>query len=85
MGFLSRSSVYSTLILASFLGIAALGQTVVVLLGGIDLSVPALITGANLVSAMLSGRHWPFALVIAFTESNEDGRSAVPQPQTASP
>ena len=65
-GFLGRSSLYSTLILASFLGIAALGQTIVVLLGGIDLSVPALVTGANLVSAMLSGRHWPFAAVVAF-------------------
>jgi ribose transport system permease protein len=65
-GFLVRSSIYSTLVLASFLGIAALGQTIVVLIGGIDLSVPAVITGANLVTAMLSGRHWPFALVMAF-------------------
>ncbi len=40
-GFLGRSSLFSMmLILASFLGIAALGQTIVVLLGGIDLSCP---------------------------------------------
>lgn len=65
-GFLGRSSIYATLVLASFLGIAAAGQTLVVLIGGIDLSVPAVITGANLVTAMLSGRHWPFELVLAF-------------------
>jgi ribose transport system permease protein len=65
-GFLSRISIYSTLVLASFLGLAAVGQTIVVLIGGIDLSVPAVITGANLITAMLSGRHWPFVLVVAF-------------------
>ena len=49
--------------LASFLGIAAAGQTLVILIGGIDLSVPALISGANLVSTLLSGKGWPFGLV----------------------
>lgn len=65
-GFLARSSIYATLVLASFLGIAAVGQTIVILIGGIDLSVPALISGANLVSTLLSGKHWPFGLVVAF-------------------
>jgi ribose transport system permease protein len=65
-GFLSRGSIYATLVLASFLGVAAVGQTIVILIGGIDLSVPALISGANLVSTLLSGKHWPFGLVIAF-------------------
>ena len=36
-----------------------------ILIGGIDLSVPAMISGANLVSTWLSGKHWPFGLVIA--------------------
>lgn len=65
-GFFSKSSLYTTLILASFLGIAAAGETLVILIGGIDLSVPALISGANLVSTLLAGQHWPFGLVILF-------------------
>jgi ribose transport system permease protein len=63
-GFLTQSSIYATLVLASFLGIAAAGQTLVILIGGIDLSVPALISGANLIVTWLSGKHWPFGLVI---------------------
>ena len=38
-GFAQRPSIYALLVLASLLGIAALGQTLVVLLGGFDLSV----------------------------------------------
>jgi ribose transport system permease protein len=38
--FTSSSSLSQTLIFASFLGVAALGQTAVVLAGGMDLSVP---------------------------------------------
>jgi ribose transport system permease protein len=63
-GFLTQSSIYATLVLASFLGIAAVGQTLVILIGGIDLSVPALISGANLISTWLSGKHWAFGVVI---------------------
>ncbi len=63
-GFFSKSSLYTTLILAAFLGIAAVGQTLVILIGGIDLSVPALISGANLISTWLAGKHWPFGLVL---------------------
>jgi ribose transport system permease protein len=65
-GFLTQTSIYSTLVLASFLGIAAAGQTLVILIGGIDLSVPALISGANLVSTLLSGQGWPFGLDLLF-------------------
>jgi ribose transport system permease protein len=65
-GFLTRSSIYATLVLASFLGIAAVGQTLVILIGGIDLSVPALISGANLVCTLLPSKHWSFGLVIVF-------------------
>jgi ribose transport system permease protein len=65
-GFLNRTSLYSALVLAAFLGIAAAGQTIVILIGGIDLSVPALISAANLVSPMLGARGWGFGLVIAF-------------------
>ncbi|HUC24221.1 MAG TPA: ABC transporter permease [Streptosporangiaceae bacterium] len=65
-GFFSKSSLYTTLILASFLGIAAAGETLVILIGGIDLSVPSVISGANLVVTLLAGKHWPFALAVLF-------------------
>lgn len=65
-GFFSKSSLYTTLILASFLGIAAAGETLVILIGGIDLSVPSLISGANLVVTLLAGKHWSFGLAMLF-------------------
>src|ERR1700729_609248 len=61
-GFVSKSSLDSVLVLAAFLGIAAAGQTVVILIGGIDLSVPSLIGAANLVTPALCARHWPAGL-----------------------
>jgi ribose transport system permease protein len=68
-GFVTRTSIYSALVLAAFLGIAATGQTIVILIGGIDLSVPALISAANLVSPMLSAKGWGFGFVILFVVS----------------
>ena len=60
-GYSSRSSVFSMLVLASFLGLAAAGQTLVILLGGIDLSVPFVIGAANVLTAELTGGSgWPF-------------------------
>lgn len=47
--FATKSSIISMLVAASFLGLAGAGQTLVVLVGGIDFSVPAFITGALLV------------------------------------
>jgi ribose transport system permease protein len=65
-GFFSKSSLVTTLILASFLGIAAAGETLVILIGGIDLSVPSVISGANLVVTLLAGKHVSFALAVLF-------------------
>lgn len=65
-GFLTPTSVFATLVIASFLGLASTGQTIVILIGAIDLSVPAMISAGNLVSTLLSGKHWPFGLTIAF-------------------
>jgi ribose transport system permease protein len=65
-GFFSKSSLVTTLILASFLGIAAAGETLVILIGGIDLSVPSVISGANLVVTLLAGKHWSFPLAVLF-------------------
>ncbi|MDQ1486310.1 MAG: ribose transport system permease protein [Actinomycetota bacterium] len=56
-GFGSTSSIRSMLVLASFLGIAAVGQTFVILVGGIDLSVPAVIGAGNVVAAVMSMNH----------------------------
>ncbi|WP_249018868.1 ABC transporter permease [Conexibacter sp. S30A1] len=63
-GFVNKDSIYTTLLLASFLGLAAAGETLVILIGAIDLSVPAMISGANLMSTDLAGKGWPFGLVI---------------------
>ena len=62
--FAQHSSINSMLVLASFLGIAAAGQTLVILIGGIDLSVPAVITAANLLTTLLGGKHWSFGAIV---------------------
>lgn len=46
-GFASGSNIKSMLLFASFLGIASIGQTLVALLGGLDLSIPFIIGAAN--------------------------------------
>lgn len=52
-GFLSFHHLGNVLRQASFLGIVAIGQTFVILSGGIDLSVASIITLANVVSAQI--------------------------------
>ena len=52
------------LLQASFLGIAAAGQTFVILLGGLDFSIAAYLVAGNLLVTHLTGLdHWNFALV----------------------
>lgn len=67
-GFASPFSFRAMLILASLLAIAALGQTLVMILGGIDLSIPFVIGFANVVFASLYGSGTPglyaFTIVI---------------------
>jgi ribose transport system permease protein len=46
-GFFSTANVKSMLVFASFLGIACIGQTLVALLGGLDLSIPFVIGSSN--------------------------------------
>ncbi|MCI5075876.1 ABC transporter permease [Oricola sp.] len=46
-GFASANNIKSMLLFASFLGIASVGQTLVALLGGLDLSIPFIIGAAN--------------------------------------
>jgi ribose transport system permease protein len=61
-GFGGGSTFRSVLLLASFLGIAAAGQTLVILIGGIDLSIPFIVGAANVAVAQLSGKGMPFLL-----------------------
>ena len=46
-GFSSAQNVKSMLLFAAFLGLAAVGQTLVALLGGLDLSIPFVIGASN--------------------------------------
>jgi len=54
------------LVLAAFLGIATIGQTLVALLGGLDLSIPFLIGSANIFTLWLIGEGWPDLLAVLF-------------------
>jgi len=62
-GYSSEFTVRSMLVLASLLGVASIGQTLVVLIGGIDLSTPFVIGFANVVAAQLYGNGTSFVLV----------------------
>lgn len=56
-GSMSRSAIDSLLPFAAILAIAAIGQTLVVMIKGIDLSVPGMITMAALVSTQFAAQH----------------------------
>ena len=68
-GFLSAGNLYSIMKQVSFLGIACIGQTLIILTGGIDLSLRYVILLSNVMAAqMINGvasRTWPtFALIM---------------------
>ena len=81
-GYGSSFSVRSMLVLASLLAVASIGQTLVVIVGGIDLSIPFLIGFANVVAAELFGMGVPFGLAclivigLAFTVGCVNGALA---------
>lgn len=62
-GYSEEFAVRSLLTLSSLLAVASVGQTLVVILGGIDLSVPFVIGFANVVAAQLYGNGVPFPFV----------------------
>jgi ribose transport system permease protein len=64
-GYSSPFAVRAMLVLASLLAVASIGQTLVVIMGGIDLSIPFVIGFANVVAAQLYGDGWNFFLVCA--------------------
>ena len=64
-GYSSEFSIRAMLVLATLLGVASIGQTLVILLGGIDLSIPFVIGFANVVAAALFGSGMDFVAVSA--------------------
>lgn len=63
-GYSSPFSIRAMLVLASLLAVASLGQTLVIILGGIDLSIPFVIGFGNVVAAALTGQGMPFPAVV---------------------
>ena len=64
-GWTSKNNLDSMLVLAAFLGIAPAGQTLVIILGGIDLSVAAAIGLGEVVTSVLYSRGIGFPEIIA--------------------
>jgi len=63
-GFLSAANMSSTLVLATFIGIVALGQTLVIIGAGIDLSVPWVLNAAAIIMTLLcAGQDTPLLWV----------------------
>ncbi len=65
-GFLSGANIKSMLVFASFLGLASLGQTLVALLGGLDLSIPFIVGSSNvgLLYLLSLGVPSPIAVIV---------------------
>ncbi len=69
-GFLSPGHLRSIAVLAAFIGIVAIGQTFVIIGGGIDLSVPWVLNCAAVLVTLLSGGQdgpllWAIPLLLA--------------------
>jgi ribose transport system permease protein len=69
-GFLTPSHLRSTAVLAAFIGIVALGQTFVIIGGGIDLSVPWVLNSAAVLMTLAAGGQdqpllWVVPLILA--------------------
>lgn len=68
-GILTSIGILSLLVLASVLGIAAVGQTMTVVVGGIDISIPAVIGMADVLLAYLNAAGWPFLTIVVLVLS----------------
>lgn len=64
-GYANINSVLSLLLLSSILGIAAVGQTLTIIIGGFDMSIPAVIGLANVLLSLLYGAGVPVWLAAA--------------------
>jgi len=65
--FLSGPSIKAILLFASFLGIACVGQTLVALLGGLDLSIPYVVGASNIGMLYLIGLGVPSWVALGAT------------------
>jgi ribose transport system permease protein len=63
-GFLSGANIKSMLVFAAFLGLASVGQTLVALLGGLDLSIPYVIGSSNVGLLYLMGLGIPSPVAV---------------------
>ncbi|MFQ5467024.1 MAG: ABC transporter permease, partial [Kiloniellaceae bacterium] len=63
-GFVSGVNIKSMLLFAAFLGLACVGQTLVALLGGLDLSIPFVIGAANVGLLYIMGLGMPSWLAV---------------------
>ncbi len=64
-GFPSAANIRAILLFASFLGIACIGQTLVALLGGLELSIPFVIGAANIGLLYIMGLGVPTGVALA--------------------
>jgi ribose transport system permease protein len=62
-GYFSKASIISLLILASLLGLSSLGQTMTIIAGGIDLSIPAVIGLSDIIVTQLYNDGWPLPVI----------------------
>lgn len=65
-GFLSAPNIKAILLFAAFLGIACVGQTLVALMGGLDLSIPFVIGASNIGLLFLIGLGVPSFVAAGF-------------------
>jgi ribose transport system permease protein len=59
-GYATKPSIISLLILSSLLGLASVGQTFAIIVGGVDFSIPAVIGLSNVMITQLYGEGWSF-------------------------
>ncbi len=77
--FSSSSSIRSMLVLAAITGFAAAGQTLVMIVGGLDLSISGYISAAAIILAQLCGAHgWGFLAAFASFSSSSRPSAAWP-------
>jgi len=62
-GYFSKLSIISLLVLASLLGLASLGQTMTIIAGGIDLSIPSVIGLSDIIVTQLYYKHWSLPVI----------------------
>lgn len=63
-GFGGTQTIKAVFLLGAFLGIASIGQTLVIILGGIDLSIPFVVGAANVFVAKLYGDGISFTVAV---------------------